>query len=72
MNTGVIQKPTGWRNPAYKNEIEVRILGFTFGLHRDANGYDRPAECALAICADPLGQVDAYPLRWLRVNPPEN
>lgn len=66
MRNVTLTRPTGLREPE-SVVSKVDILGFCYGRHEDARGYDREGECALAIISHDTGAVSAVPVRWLSV-----
>jgi hypothetical protein len=56
-------KPTGFSDrPTY--DEPVTIVGYCYGRHQDAGGYDRQGECTLAVFIDSGGRLKASPLHY--------
>lgn len=48
---------------------KVTIVGFVWGFHQDAFGYDRSGECTLAVhFVDDDLKLEASPVSWFKIN----
>lgn len=55
------RKPSGFSDPRFY-ESEVEIVGYCYGGHEDARGYNQSGETALAIFVQD-GRLDYAPVR---------
>jgi hypothetical protein len=58
-----VHRPTGFSD--VESIIhDVVVVGFVYGRHPDAIGYDRSGECAMAVCRE-AARVYTVPLSWV-------
>lgn len=65
----VLQTPTGFSDPRYF-EFNVRIVGYIYGRHRDAHGYNSGGECAMAVYVSEDGRLCQAPIDWFVIRRP--
>lgn len=46
-----VERRTGFSDPKYYVH-DVVVVGFVYGTHKDAVGYDRSGQCTMAVCMD--------------------
>lgn len=64
LQQATLSRPTGFSDRPVVRDA-VSIVGFVWGRHLDALGYDRPGECPLAVVVTGKGRFEAVPLHWL-------
>lgn len=62
-----MRRPSGFSDPAHFEE-EVAVVGYLWGKNQDAGGYNRSAECALAVVVGKDGRFRDVPVSWLSRN----